>query len=723
MSRPQRSIVRRLVALAVVAGLVTGLVGVLVVGAAERRNARGDSAARNLAAAERLATVVDGRVAALRAQLELLATRGPIIAFEDAETELAVALRVSDDLDQLVLHERDGRAVAASSSSRLLDAGTVEARPELIRVLQSAGPQVKVVDDEGPLPSIEIAVAVEDPPGRPVGALVGRAPVALVVQGAGTAELGAGSSAFLVDGDGIVIAHRELERVLEQERYPVEEVFADGQRVEVVGVGGEPVLTAGAPLGAFPGWVVVEQPKPEALASAGTASAEATWVFLAVLAAIVAAVVLAGHRLLRPLGPLAEAVDRLGRGELGVRVETRGVGEVGVLAEGFNRMAAALQARQLDLEEAERAARLSEERLRLMVEGVEEYAIVLLDLDGAIRSWNTGARRLLGTDAEHAIGRHLSSFLDAEDAPADPLIEAAGAGRSDVEGWCRADDGRRFFARIVTTALRDEQGQRYGYVVVLHDLTSRHRAREATEAALAREREAAEELRRTNRLKDEFLAVAAHEIRTPLSAILGASDVLSQDWDDLDDEERVRFRDIIATHARDMRAVVERLLDLTRLQAGRVRLVAETLILDEELARDVELVRPQLDGHDVRVEAPPTPVRLDPQALRHIVVNLVSNAAKFSPPGSRIVVRAEVEASEVTLEVVDQGQGIPEEDQEQIFELFHQSSDSRSTTRGTGVGLAIVRRYANLSGGDVTVESAPGEGATFRVTLRSGHAA
>lgn len=719
MSRVQGSIVRRLVALALVAGLVTGLVGILVVGAVERRNAREESAARNLAAAERLATVIDGRVAALRAQMELLASRGPVIALEDAETELAVALRVSDDLDQLVLYGRTGRAVAASSSSRLLSAGDIAARPDLVRILQSAGPQVTVVSDERSAPSIEIAVAVEDPPGRAVGALVGSAPVALVSQGAGTTDPGSGGAAFLVDEDGTVIAHRELDRVLDGERFPLREVFSDDRRVVTVRTGGEPVLTAGAPLAAFPGWVVVEQPEPEAIAAADAATAEATWVFLAVLAAIVAAVVLAGHRLLRPLVPLAEAVDRLGHGDLGVRVETGGIGEVGVLAEGFNRMAAALQARQRDLEEAERAARRSEERLRLMVEGVEEYAIVLLDLDGAIRSWNTGARRLLGPDAEHAVGRSLSSFLDPEDAPDDPLLEAAREGRSDVEGWCRGDDGRRFFARIVATSLRDEAGQPYGYAVVLHDLTARHQAKEATEAALVREREAAEELRRTNRLKDEFLAVAAHEIRTPLSAILGASDVLSQDWDDLDEEERLRFRDIIGTHANDMRAVVERLLDLTRLQAGKVRLAVETVRLDEELRRDVDLVRPQLSGHQVRVDAPSAEVQLDPQALRHIVVNLVSNASKFSPPQSLITVSAAVEGSTVTLEVADQGPGIPAEEHEQIFEMFHQSSDS--TARGTGVGLAIVRRYARLSGGDVEVESTPGRGATFRVTLHSPH--
>lgn len=721
MSRGRSTIVRRLVLLTIAAGLVTGIVGLAVVGAVERRQLRDDALVDNHAVADRIATVIDGRLGALRSQLELLASREPIVAFGDAGTELGVGLRVSDDLDRLVLYDRPGRPLAAVSSSRLLSPGDLPARPDLAGALEGAGAQVIVSRGDGALPAVEVAVPVEDPPGSVVGALVGSAPVAVVVQGTEKADVETGASAFVVDREGIVIAHRELERVLAGESYPMADVFGDARRMAVVETGDGAVLTAAAALTVMSGWVVVEQPEADVAPRLGSTFGDVTAVFLAVIAAIVVAVVLAGHRLLRPLRPLAEAVERLGRGELGVRVERDGAGEVGILADGFNRMAAALQSRQLELEAAERLARRSEERLRLMVEGVEDYAIVLLDLDGRVRSWNTGARRLLGPDSEEAVGRPLASFLDPHDPPDDPLAQAAAGGRGDVEGWCRRDDGRRFWARIVATSLRDEEGAPYGYAVVLHDLTARHRAHEATEVALQREREAAEELRRTNRLKDEFLAVAAHEIRTPLSAILGASSVLVNDWDELDDDERRRFRDMIDTHAQDMRAVAERLLDLTRLQAGRVRLVAEEVRLDQEMPRLVSLVQTQLDGHEVVLDIASATVHLDPQALRHVVTNLVSNAAKFSPAGSRITVGARVDGPFVTVEVTDEGVGIPSADQEHIFEMFHQSSDGPSARRGAGIGLAIVRRYAELSGGGVEVESAPGEGATFRVTLRAGH--
>ena len=716
----QASIVRRLLVLTVVAGLVTGVVGVAVVGVLAREDLRDEAAAANLAAAQRIATAVDARLSALRSQLQLLATRQPVATFTDAETELAVALRASDDLDSLVLHDRSGRAVAASSSSRLLAVEELEPRPELIGSLTGSGPIASVVRDDGSLPSFELAVPVEDPPGRIVGALVGRAPAAIVVQDSETGERGDGVEAFLVESDGTLVAHPELDRVIEGEVYPLGEVFPEGRRVARLREDGDPLLAAVAPVDALSAAVVVEQPEATAVRSLGSTTGGVIAVFLAVIAAIVVAVALAGHRLLRPVRPLVEAVDRLGHGELGVRVEpSKGGGEVRVLADGFNRMAAALQARQRELEEAERAARRSEERLRLMVEGVEEYAIVLLDLDGRVRSWNTGARRLLGTDAESAVGRRLSSYFDPGEPPQDPLADTDAGRPGDVEGWCRREDGSRFWGRIVANALHDEAGEPYGYAVVLHDLTERHAARRATEDALEREQQAAAELRRTNELKDEFLAVAAHEIRTPLSAILGASHVLSREWGQLDEAERLRFRDMIEAHAQDMRALVERLLDMTRLQAGRVRVVPENVRLDEELKRDVQLVGSEIDGHEVVVEAPPVTVHLDPQSLRHIVTNLLSNAAKFSEAGSTIRLAGAVDGDTVTVEVTDRGIGIAPEHREHIFELFHQTDDG-TLARGTGVGLAIVRRYAELTGGAVEVESTPGEGSTFRVTLRTG---
>lgn len=721
--RSRTSIVRRLVAITLGAGLLTGLVGVALVRQAERREVRADAAAKNLAAAERTATLLDGRVDGVLSQLELLASRPAIATFSsDATDELGVALRVSDELDEVLLFNASGRAVAASASRLVLDPDDLPQRGGMVEGL-AAGERVEIVRD-GALPVVEMTVPVEDPPGRVVGALVGRTPLSLLTEEAEARLRGTATTAFVVAPDGTVLAHRELDRVLRGEVFPLTEAFGEGRRVATLRAEGqEPKLVAVALPSSLPVTVVVEQPEAEALAPVEPALGGVTVVFLAVLASILVAVILTGRRLLAPLGPMADAVERLGRGERRTRVDLRGSGEIEVLAAGFNTMAEKLQLRQEELEAAERVARRSEERLRLMVEGVADYAIVLLDLDGEVRTWNTGAKRLLGYATGAAIGRGFGTFSapeDAEDPPVDFLEAARDAGRSDREGWCVREDGSRFWARTVVTRLHDEDGEPYGYAVVLHDLTDRQAAKDAMEEALRREQEAADELRRTAELKDEFLVIAAHELRTPLATILGASSVLAEDWDDLGDGEAADLGAMVHRHAQDMRLIVDRLLDFNRLQAGQVRLTPTHFDLWEELTSDIGLLSSHLAKHDVHINAPRTEVLLDRAALRHVVTNLVSNAAKFSDDGTTIDITATVTTAEVALEVRDRGVGIQPDEQDHIFDLFRQGSHEVSTSRGTGVGLAIVKRYVSLAGGDVTLHSTPGEGSTFVVTLPQG---
>ncbi|MBW3659057.1 MAG: PAS domain S-box protein [Actinobacteria bacterium] len=707
------SIVRRLVILSLLAGLVPGLVGILLVRGLEERSLSREAIERNDAVALQTAAAIDGRVGAVEEQLRLVASIPGVAGISgSAADDLSIALRVSDELDQLVLHDVQGRAVAAVASSRVLDPDEIAVRPPELPF--GAG----ILTPPSGLPVVEVAVPVEDPPGTVVGTLTGQVPLTMLTPEVDGGILAARREAILTDDDGVIVAHRETDRVLARQAYP-----AASLRTGVREVGGPAArrwLISSAELTALPATVIVEQPEAVALAPAEATMNGVTAVLLAVVAGIVAAVILTGRRLLRPLRGLVEAVARLERGDRAVRVPTGAAAEVGALAEGFNRMAGALDERRSQLEAAEISARRSEERLRLLVEGVEDYAIVLLGREGRIRSWNTGAHRLLGYDRDEALGRPFADVFaagGASGATADPLLEAATSHRGDTEGWCQRGDGTRFWARTVATALTDEQGDPYGYAVVVHDLTERQAARVALEDALAREQEAAEELRRTSELKDEFLAIATHEIRTPLAAILGASNLLSGGAGDLEEEEQERMRSMIATHAQDLRQMVDRLLDFTRLQAGRAQLVRERFDLAEELERVVNVLERQLADHALDVDVPSRELELDREGLRHVVTNLLSNAAKFSPPGSTITLAAAVDDEHLVVRVSDQGRGIPAADHETVFELFRQSTAPYSSARGTGVGLAIVKRYVELAGGDVTLESAEGEGATFTVTL------
>jgi PAS domain S-box-containing protein len=477
-------------------------------------------------------------------------------------------------------------------------------------------------------------------------------------------------------------------------------------------------VLAAAPLRSIDGAIVIEQLEAELLEGATTGLQGPAGVLLVVVIATVAAVIATGERLLRPLGPLAEAVGRLAAGERGVRVEERGSGEVAELAGGFNTMTAALEARRGELEEAERTSRMSEERLRLVVEGVQDYAIVLLDVLGDVRTWNAGAERVTGVAAEAVVGRRLTDLADPDEPTIDPLAQATRSGRGEVEGWYRRPDGSRYWGQLTVTTLRREDGTPYGYAAILQDVTERRAGRLALEEALHREQEAAVELRRANDLKDEFLAVAAHEIRTPLSAILGASRLLGGGPDPLPADETEEIVGLIWTHANDMHDIVERLLEFTQLQAGRVRLAPRPLELRPEVQSMVAGVGRLLADHEVEVVVPDaTEVVLDAGLLRQVLSNLLSNAAKFSGAGTTVTVTADVVDGWLTVSVRDRGIGIAPEDHERVFELFRQAEQHVPSSRGTGVGLAIVRRYVELAGGRIEVDSDRGRGATFTVHL------
>jgi PAS domain S-box-containing protein len=711
----RRSVVRSLVLVTTVVGLLTAVVGLAVVRQLERDTVLEGATAAQLATAERTAGVVDARIEMLQAKLRLLATREQLADLDqEASSELQVALRVTDLLEELELIDVDGQPRSGAAIDRVFVLEDAPVHDEAATLLEEERSRTFVPANGSPL--LELSVPLESPPGTPVGALVARAELGLVADEV-VQPLPTGGRASLVDGSGRVLVDRDSSRVAAGDRQPVAADLAGPDTWTVDQPSGTTVLAA-APLRAVEGAIVIEQLESDLVEGATTGLRGPAGVLLIVVIATVAAVIATGERLLRPLGPLAEAVGRLGAGELGVRVEAQGTGEVAELAEGFNTMAAGLEGRRRDLEEAERTARMSEERLRLVVEGVQDYAIVLLDVLGDVRTWNAGAERVTGVPAQAVLGRRLTDLADPDEPTIDPLAQATRSGRGEAEGWYRRPDGSRYWGQLTVTTLRREDGTPYGYAAILQDVTERRAGRLALEEALHREQEAAVELRRANELKDEFLAVAAHEIRTPLSAILGASRLLAAGPDPLPADETEEIVGLIWTHANDMHDIVERLLEFTQLQAGRVRLAPRPLELRPEVQSMVASVGRLLAEHEVEVVVPDaTEVVLDAGLLRQVLSNLLSNAAKFSGVGTTVTVTADVADGWLAVSVRDRGIGIAPEDHERIFELFRQAEQHVPSSRGTGVGLAIVRRYVELAGGRIEVDSDRGRGATFTVHL------
>jgi PAS domain S-box-containing protein len=359
---------------------------------------------------------------------------------------------------------------------------------------------------------------------------------------------------------------------------------------------------------------------------------------------------------------------------------------------------------------------------RLLVASVCDYGIFALDPTGRVATWNDGAARIKGYTADEIIGCHFSKFYPADDLaagkPAMELQTASEVGRFEDEGWRLRNDGTRFWANVVITALRDENGHLVGFAKVTRDLTER-RAAELQRVEDARQLADAEA---ANRAKSEFLTALSHELRTPLNAIGGYIDLLALGiHGDVTDEQRNALERVRANQ-QHLLWLISDLLNFSRIEAGRIHYRIEAVRLADVAARVRPMVEPQAAGRDIalvwQAEDATVVALADSPKVDQILLNLVTNAVKYTGSGGEVSVRHVRAGKWAVLEVSDTGMGIPEDQLEAIFEPFTQVGRSlTSHHEGTGLGLAISRELARALGGDLSVASEPGQGSTFRLTL------
>ncbi|WP_309085679.1 PAS domain S-box protein [Chelativorans sp.] len=373
------------------------------------------------------------------------------------------------------------------------------------------------------------------------------------------------------------------------------------------------------------------------------------------------------------------------------------------------------------------ALRESEERFRLLVESVGDYAIYMLDPEGYVASWNTGAERLKGWRADEAIGQHVSLFHTPEGRAArKPQIELQIAREQGVfreEAERLRKDGSIFMADVTLTALFDEQRRLRGFAKVTRDMTERKRAEDAVRE-LNRDLELrvaarTAELSERNAELNAFAYSIAHDLRAPLRGIIGFADALAEDFADILPAEATGYLGRITAAAGRMNDLIEDLLAYSRLGQGEISPVRVDL---EPLLRDIlENMRTRLDERNAEVEIirPLATPRAHYATLQQVVVNLIENAVKFVPPDRRPHVRIHTEThggAWVRLWVEDNGIGIAPEHQTRIFNIFERLH-GQGSYEGTGVGLAVVRRASERLGGKAGVESEPGSGSRFWVDL------
>ena len=358
----------------------------------------------------------------------------------------------------------------------------------------------------------------------------------------------------------------------------------------------------------------------------------------------------------------------------------------------------------------EEALRQSEERFRLLVDGVTEYAIMMLDESGVVVSWNAGAERIKGYKSPEVLGKHVSHFYTSEaikaNEPWEHLQEALRNGRVATEGWRVRKDGSLFWASVVTTALHDADGRLYGFAKVTQDLTQRRHA---------------EALADTTQRMHEFIAMLAHELRNPLAPIRNAVALMGRKG--LNDPALESMRKTIERQSLQLVHLLDELLDVNRIARGDFSISHEPVDVLDVIARAHETTRPLIDkrGHTLDMQIPEDPVRItgDTVRLTQALVNLLHNAAKYTPDGGTIRLTALVRGAELEIRIADNGKGIERDMLEKVFELFVQIDPlANDTMGGLGVGLALVRRIIELHGGNVLARSAgAGRGAEFIVRL------
>ncbi len=405
---------------------------------------------------------------------------------------------------------------------------------------------------------------------------------------------------------------------------------------------------------------------------------------LAAAALLVSLAAFQAERAARTVRQLTAAAERIAGGDLSARILSRDAGDIGHLAHAFNRMAGKLEEEML--QSAREHDRLNTV-LQVMVDGV-----LIINRKGIVRLINPAAAALLQSTEEDAL--HRSFVQVVRDHRIAEVWQRCQ--RTHIQESAALDLGAGRFLRVVVTPLLS--GPDHGYLVLLQDLSR---------------------MRHLQTIRQDFISNVSHELRTPLASLRALVDTLRDGA--LDDPPTAqRFLDRMETEVDSLTQLVQELLELSRIESGRVPLRLSPTPAADAVAPGAERLRPQAERAQITLEIdlPPDlpPVLVDAERIRQVVTNLVHNAIKFTPPGGRVRVSAQPGAGRLVVTVQDTGVGIARQELPRIFERFYKTDRARAGG-GTGLGLAIVKHLVQAHEGDIWAESNLGEGSRFHFSL------
>jgi len=356
-----------------------------------------------------------------------------------------------------------------------------------------------------------------------------------------------------------------------------------------------------------------------------------------------------------------------------------------------------------------------ERKFQTLINSTKDLAIFMTDEKGDILDWYEGARKIKGYNREEVIGKNISIFYTpeaiSEGEPEQNLKMAAEQGSFATEGWRLRKDGSKFWADVLITAIYNKEGKLEGFTKVTRDFTLHKTAEDRYKNAIETEKE-------LNQLKSNFVSMASHEFRTPLSTILSSVSLIEHYRTTETQDKRDKHIQRINSAVREMVSLVEEFLSLEKIEEGKVQANRTVFNLKELVENVCSKFNNALkaDQHLNFFYEGEAETALDKNFIDHILTNLISNAVKYSPAGSYVTVNAFVTIEEVKLQILDQGIGISQEDQHHLFERFYRASNV-GDIKGTGLGLHISKRYIELMEGKIFVNSKPNEGCEFTIIL------
>lgn len=359
-----------------------------------------------------------------------------------------------------------------------------------------------------------------------------------------------------------------------------------------------------------------------------------------------------------------------------------------------------------------------QENIRLvpqMIEEIQDYAIILLDLNGTIVNWNKGAERIKGYTSHEIVGKNFRNFYTKKDLHNDKpdtlLAQAKEEGRAEDEGWRVKKDGSVFWGNVVITATHNAAGELIGFIKLTRDLTERRKAEESL-------RKHSKEIEEKNKELEQYTYIASHDLQEPLRTVQNFVKLFESEYQTTFDEEALQYLQFINQATGRMSQLIKGLLDYSRIgQKQKLQALDLNVILDEVLIDLGEAINnakatvivdemPKLNGYETE--------------LRLLFQNLISNAIKFRNPDRALEVKVSSEKTEngYSCTVSDNGIGIEKKHLDRIFVMF-QRLHSRDKYEGTGIGLTHCKKIVELHNGTIQVSSTPGEGSQFLFTLNT----